>query len=458
MNKSLFLTAVGLSLILHWPASILAAEAANTEGQASSNATNALGFTLEDFFTAALTYSPGLRIAEDRLNIGSARKRAANGRLLPQLNATANLSDNRQKTNVQIQDFDGSRYSVQLTQVLFNWRDFSARTEAKLLENQAESQYFVELSVLLTDVAQKYFAVLQAEDALESIRSELNAVTNQMNLTQNYYDRQLAQITDLYEVQARLAAVQAEQIVLQSDLALSREALRSATGLTAGQLYRLSNSIDIPPVEEDIEYWTEQSRMHSHLIQASQYGRQAAEKRVSGSRGAYMPQVSLILQRQDSDLGFDNAPITRTETSYFGLNVSIPLFAGGSNRAAVSEAISLRSIAANELLQVQLDVSERTRAIYLLLKSSEVQTEAAQRLLDSTTLSSEAMQQGFELGTVTSVDVLNALRNQFQAERDLQRTRYDHIIYLLFLKREAGTLSADDLIDVGAWLIAPPEG
>jgi outer membrane protein len=455
MKKSLFMATVVLSVILCLPAFVHAQGTTNRASLTNSNATNALGFTLEDFFTAALDFSPTLRIAEERRNIGSARKRAANGRLLPQLNASASLSDNEQETDIQLQEFDGNRYSVQLTQVLFNWRDFSARTEAYLLENQAEAQYFVELSALLTDVAERYFAVLQAEDALESIRSELNAVTNQLSLIQSYYDRQLAQITDLYEAQARLAAVQSEQIVLQSELALAREALRSATGLTAGQLYRLDDAIVLPPIEESIEYWTNQSRLNSQLIQASQYGRQAAEKRVSGSRGAYMPQVSLILQKQDSDLGFDNAPITRTETNYVGLNFSIPLFAGGSNRAAVSEAISLRSIAEHELLQVQLGVDERTRAIYLLLKSTEAQTVAAQRLVESTLLSSEAMQQGFELGTVTSVDVLNALRNQFQAERDLLRIRYEHVTYLLLLKREAGTLTADDLIEVGAWLVEP---
>ena len=65
------------------------------------------------------------------------------------------------------------------------------------------------------------------------------------------------------------------------------------------------------------------------------------------------------------------------------------------------------------------------------------------------------MQRGFELGAVTSVDVLNAVGDRYQAERDLQRARYEHIKYSLFLKREAGVLTADDLINVGAWLIAP---
>ncbi len=72
--------------------------------------------------------------------------------------------------------------------------------------------------------------------------------------------------------------------------------------------------------------------------------------------------------------------------------------------------------------------------------------------MESTELSSEASQQGFELGTVTTVDVLNAIRDQFQAQRDLQTTRYDHVRYLLLLKLEAGILSAEDMLEVGEWL------
>jgi len=104
---------------------------------------------------------------------------------------------------------------------------------------------------------------------------------------------------------------------------------------------------------------------------------------------------------------------------------------------------------------VQLDVSTRTRAAYLLVKASEIRTDAARRLVESTTLSAEARQRGFELGTVNSVDVLNALRDRFQAERDLQRTRYEHIKILLDLKREAGLLTADDLVEIGGWLVEP---
>lgn len=418
-----------------------------------------IGTTLEDFFTAALDYSPQLKIAEESMKIGSARKRVATGRLLPQLNATANVSDNRRYTSDPTQpglrEFDGKRYTLQLSQVLFHWQTFSQRNQAELVEDQLEAEYFGELAFLFSDVAEKYFNVLQAEDAIESIESELDAVNNQLNQIQSMYDRQLAQITDLYQAQASVAAVESEKLQLQSELALRQEALRSVTGLSAGPLYRLSDDAEVPPLENSINYWVQQAREGNHQIRAAEYQLRVATERISESRGAYMPRVSLILQKQDSNVGFENAPVSQNENTYLGLDVTIPLYAGGSNRAAVSEAHSQELIAEYQLQQLQLETNERVRNAYLQVQSSELRTEAAEKLLESTSLSATAAQRGFELGAVTNVDVLNALRDQFQAERDLQRARYEHVIYNLILKREAGILSAEDMLEVGSWLEAP---
>ena len=416
------------------------------------DSTGITGTTLEDFFSAAIEYSPQLKIAEERLNIGSARTSAAKGQLLPQLRANASRSDNRRNALGQEQTFDGERYSITLTQVLFNWQAFSARNEASLLEDQFEAEYFGELAFLLTDVAEKYFDVLLASDALNSIASEFDAVSNQLDQIQSMYDRQLAQITDLYQAQASLAAVEAQQLQLQTELAMRREALRSASGVESGDLYRLSDEANIPPLENSINYWVQQAEENNHQIRAREYAVEAADKRIDQRRGAYMPQVNFIVQRQDSDVGFDNRPQDRTDNTYIGLDVTIPLYAGGSNRAGVREATSQRKIAESELRQVQLQANERVRSAYLQVQSAATMIEAARKLLESTELTSTAMQRGFELGAVTNVDVLNALRDQFRAERDLQRTRYDHVKFLLLLKREAGQLSADDMLEVGGWL------
>ncbi len=451
---------VGWILACVITAPVLAAElpTLNAGNSAESDRSNELvGSSLEDFFTAALEFSPQLRIAEENLNISSARKKMVTGQLLPQVSAQGSASDNRQVAQGFARDFDGQRLSVQLTQVLFNWRAFSARKRALLIEDQSEAQYYYALANILTIVADNYFNVLQAQDALSSIASELEAVQNQLEQIQSMYDRQLAQITDLYQAQASLAAVQAEQLRLQSELDLAEEALRSVTGMSVGELHLLSAEADIPDIEEDIDYWAQQARINNQQILAGEFAVEAAEEQISERRGAYMPEVSFVAQRQDSNLGFDNAPQAQTDTTYYGLSVSIPIYAGGSNRARVREATSQFNIAENELRQVRLDTNQRVRSAYLQVQSSAGRTDAARVLAESTALSAEAMQQGFDLGVVTSVDVLNALRDQFRAERDLQQARYDHIRYLLFLKREAGVLEPADLLEVNNLLSEPTE-
>jgi len=416
------------------------------------------GSTLEDFFTAALDYSPELRISRERLNISSARKRAANGQLLPQLNANASISDNTQTKELinETTKYRGERYSLQLTQVLFNWQAFSARSQAYILEDQSEAEYYGQLAYVLTDVAEKYFAVLQAQDATTSAQAELDAVNRQLAQVESLYNLQSVQITDLYEAQARQASVQAEQLNLESELAIAKEQLRAVSGVNVGELFRLDEEVDIPVLEGSVDAWLKLARNDNKQIIARELAVRAANKNISQRKGAYMPTVSLIAQKQDSNIGYDNTlqdyPIT---SDYIGIDVSIPLFAGGRSKAGVSEARSQHRIAQNELRQVELEIVERTRTAFLQVKSSELRVRAAERVAESSALSYTAQQRGFELGTVNSVDVLNALGNRFNAERDLQRARYDHIRYNLILKREAGALSADDLSEVGTWLVAP---
>ena len=425
--------------------------AAELPSLGSSNAP-VVGETLQDFFSAALDFSPRLRIAEQNLNIGAARRSAATGQLLPQVRANASLSDNTRVQSGQETTFDGNRYSLQLTQVLFNWQAFAARAQAVLREDQAEQLYYSELAILLTDVAEKFFDTLQARDALDSIASEYEAVSNQLQQIESLYARQLAQITDLYQAQASLASVEAQQIQLESRLDIQLEALRSVSGIEPGELFRLAEGANVPPLENNLHYWVDQAEKNNHSIKAQRLAFEASKKMISQRRGAYMPQVSLVLQRQDSDVGFDNMPLQRSDNTYIGVDVSVPIYAGGSNRAAVREANSQSLIAENELRGVQLEIGETVRSAYLQVQASEKIIGAAQKLVESTELSATAMQRGFELGAVTSVDVLNAIRDQFGAQRDLQQVRYEHVKFLLLLKREAGLLTADDLIEVSTWL------
>ncbi|MEX1196402.1 MAG: TolC family protein [Pseudohongiellaceae bacterium] len=447
--------ALAMAMALSVPLPALAADAdSGVSGNSSEAMRTGQGRTLEDFFTAAMEHSPRLRIAEDQMDIGSARRRAANGQLLPQLSANASASDNRQERSdtQQVQNYRGERYSLQLRQVLFNWRAFASRSAAYARENQYEALYYEELATLFADVAERYFNVLEARDTLASVEAELRAVQNQRDQVNRLRDLQMVPITDLYDVEARLSALEAERVAARSEVDITREALRSAAGLGVGELYSLGEAADLSVPEGTAADWAERARRANHQISAREFAVDAAGKRVSESRGAYMPEVSIVAQQQRSDLGYDNQSTPRRDTTYVGVDVSVPLFAGGSNRASVSEALSQQSIARNELRQTQLEVGDQARMLYLRLQANSQRVTAAKQMVESMALAVESRQRSFELGNTTSVEVLDALRDQFRAERELQAYRYEHIKLSLQLQQAAGDLDAEDMLEVSGWL------
>jgi outer membrane protein len=417
-----------------------------------------VGGSLNDFFTAALNNSPDLAVAREQWNVSSARKDQATGQILPQVSATAGVSNNNYTTNsTGLMTYRGENYAVGVNQVLFNWQAFLGRRQASLIENESEAQYYVTLANLLTQVADQYLQVLQAEDALRSVNSELGAITNQLKQVQTQYNLKLARITDLYATQARVASTQADKVVIESQVTINRENLRATTGIDVGALRRLPDTLQIEPMQETLELWLQRTRTNNKDLVAHQLALQAADKQVSATRGTYLPQVSLAYQYQDTNLGFNNQLLSeRTTSNYVGINVVVPIFAGGSNRARVREAFSMRDIAESQLRQTEIEVLAHTRTSFAQAKTGESRVTAGEALAESTATAYTAMQRGYELGTVTTVDVLNALRDRFAAERDLQRARYDLIRARLTLRRDSGSLTADDIRDVNNLLTAEP--
>ena len=184
--------------------------------------------------------------------------------------------------------FTGERYFLQLSQVLFDWGAFSSRKQATLNANQSEAEYYYELALLLTDVADKYLNVLEAQDALSSIASELEAVKNQLEQIQSLYDLQLTQVTDLYQAQASLASVEAEQLRLESELRLAEVQLRSVSGIGVNELYGLKRDVDVPNVGRNVQYWVGEARKNNQQIRALQFELESAKERISErKRGLY---------------------------------------------------------------------------------------------------------------------------------------------------------------------------
>src|SRR5690606_34837950 len=85
---------------------------------------------------------------------------------------------------------------------------------------------------------------------------------------------------------------------------------------------------------------------------------------------------------------------------------------------------------------------------------SRITVDALTVGLDSARTAQQAVMAGYDAGTRTIADVLDARRRVAEAERDLNRARYDLRPYILLLQATAGTPDAGDVVALDALLEA----
>ena len=78
--------------------------------------------------------------------------------------------------------------------------------------------------------------------------------------------------------------------------------------------------------------------------------------------------------------------------------------------------------------------------------------QALRQAVESNRTSLKATEAGYEVGTRTSVDVLNARKLLVQAETDYATARYDYIVSVLQLRLAAGNLDRTQLAELNNWL------
>jgi outer membrane protein len=412
--------------------------------------------SLYDVFAEALQADPKVKIAQHKVEMGKAQQDSAFGALLPQANFAAQFSDNDVEYDSDLiddQSYNGERYSVQVRQMLFNWSTLSARAKAEQVVAQRESELLDVFSTMLVEVSARYFQVLFADAGVELLRDEQELVQQQLRETEELYARKLVRVTDYLETQARVDKVRTDLIEAENEAALAREELSALTGNHVGDLVPIRKDFTLPSLENSMEYWTELSMANNALLDSKREAVLAAQEAVQQQKGGHYPTFDLILSAQHSDVGYDNQTSPQRETTYIGVDINLPLFAGGATSARVRGAWSEYYMAREEEEAARREVLKLTRGAWLNTQSSRKRIDSAALSVKSATKSFEAMSKSFSYGTVKASDVLAALHIRTRAERDFQNALYSYLMNWLQLKRQGGSLQASDLRQLNDWLM-----
>jgi outer membrane protein len=119
----------------------------------------------------------------------------------------------------------------------------------------------------------------------------------------------------------------------------------------------------------------------------------------------------------------------------------------------VSEAQARYTEAREQLQEQRRQVVRSSSDAYRGVKTALQRVQALDQARTSTRSALDATEAGFDVGTRTIVDVLDAQRELFGAERDYQQARHAYLLNTLRLKEAAGQLSEKALAAVNELLV-----
>ena len=397
-------------------------------------------------------------IASARATLDAGQERTVQGRagLLPTLGASGGYSKINAASDFGTVDYKLNTYSLSLSQPLFRLANWETYQQGKLSVAASEAQYAQAREDLITRVAQAYFDVLAAQDALAFLKAQQTAITEQLASAKRNFEVGTSTITDTNEAQSRYDLAIAQQIAAQNDLDVKTAALQQIIGKPPGTLAILRTGLKLDaPTPAALEPWVTSAEQQNFGVLGQQLALEIAQREVTRDRAGHLPTLDLVASRtHNNQTGVTLTQAGGASTSNaIGVQWQIPIFAGFAVTSKVREAISLESKARFDLDNAKRSAAQAARQSYFGVTSGLAQVKAYEAAETSSLSSLESNRLGYQVGVRINIDVLNAQQQLFSTRQLLAKARYDTLMAGLRLKSAAGTLKEEDLGAINGLLV-----
>ena len=428
---------------------------------------------LLDTYRKALEQDTTLSAAKFARDAAVEAKPQALSAFLPQFSAGA--SGNRSRTSITQQDVlvidpsqppvavegtstffnDALSYQVTLSQTIWSFEAWRRLKQSDSQVALAEATFRSAQQALILRVAQAYFGVLSASDAVRTNTAERDANERQLLQAKKRFEVGLAAITDVQEAQAAYDGSVATLIGAERTLSNARRALGEITGGYAETAEGLIEEIPLAsPNPVSVDDWLKVARDSNFDLQIAELNAEVAKKAVGVAYARHYPTLGIDGSYGEQYNSFERSPDSKRGT--IGLNVNVPIFSGGLTQSQVRQAAATRDQSLSQLEGSKRSIERQTRDAYQGVISGIASVKANLQAVKSNQTALESSQVGLQVGTRTEVDVLNTLRNLYIAQRTYYQSRYDYLLSVLTLKQQAGNLSESDLADIDRLLLAAP--
>ncbi|MGL4932808.1 MAG: TolC family protein, partial [Aeromonas sp.] len=202
--------------------------------------------------------------------------------------------------------------------------------------------------------------------------------------------------------------------------------------------------------------WLELAIDKNLQLHSARIGKDIAKEQIDLAKTGHEPTLDLGAGLSTSTSDYKNEIAGRDSDNSqgnIGLTFKLPIYSGGATSSQVKQS-QFNYVAASELLEKNFrSVQSTVRSSYNNVNASIGSVRAYSQSVVSADSALKATEAGYEVGTRTIVDVLDATRKLYDAKQKLSAARYNYILNILSLKQAAGVLEQQDLVEINQGLM-----
>lgn len=393
--------------------------------------------TLQQVYAAALTGDATLRAARAQADVGREVLPQAQARLLPNVSMSVGRSkETLDSTSLgtpalssQSRYFAASRV-LSIRQPLVRLADAANVRQAEARVAESEANLERDTQNLAVRVCEAYFELLLADEQIALVEAQRAAYSTQLAAAERGFAAGSGTRTDADEVRARLDLNSADQLQARQHRQVALKQLRAMVAVPFDAVAPLDAAAFAPqaPAAADFDRWAARAASNSPEIRAMQAQLAAAREEVAKARGQHLPTLDLVasVSRNEND-SIDRIG-SRYNSKSIGLQLNVPIFAGGAISSQVRQAVADQARIDASLDALRSDLGVRVYREFSSVAEGALRIAALQQAVRSSEQVVQSNRKSFAAGIRTTVDVLNAEQQRVSALRDLAQARYLYLI------------------------------
>ena len=337
--------------------------------------------------------------------------------------------------------------SVTLSQNLFaGGRTVNSTAQAEhAVEAGQNSLLSAEQTILLNAVA-SYMDVIRDQGVVDLNKSNVEVLKRQLEATQDRFRVGELTRTDVAQSEARLSGSKTSLRQAEAQLTASRASYEKIVGHAPADLAKPAPAANLPQSEDQARAYAERNNPDLKAARASEAASRSA---VSVAKGALLPTFDVQAQYQyardpSSSALSSTAVRSSDESSLMGV-LTIPLYQSGSEYSKVRAAKEQASAALMQIASVQRLVDEAVRDAWEQLRAARSNIISSQEQVKANEIALEGVKQEEQVGSQTTLDVLNAEQELLNARVALVSAERDEVVAAYNLLAATGQLTARQL-------------